>query len=101
MASFVVLSKNGNPITTEVTLHPGEVIAMEIEARGIKKSDFAAQLNIRPSQLSELLHKKRHVGAQMALRLEALLNISAEFWMRVQSAYDLAIERQKMKSSAV
>jgi len=36
----------------------------------------------------------------MALRLEALLNIPADFWMRVQSAYDLAVERQKMKASA-
>ena len=97
MASFIILGKNGNPITTDVTLHPGEVIAMEIEARGIKKSDFAAQLNIKPSQLSELLHEKRHVSAQMALRLEALLNISADFWLRVQSAYDLHVERQKLK----
>ncbi|MCY7327973.1 MAG: HigA family addiction module antidote protein [Saprospiraceae bacterium] len=100
MANFIVLDKNGHPLTTDITLHPGEVLAMEIEARGIKKSDFAAQLKIKPSQLSELLHQKRHVGAQMALRLEALLNIPADFWMRVQSAYDLAVERQKMKASA-
>ncbi|MEO6757910.1 MAG: HigA family addiction module antitoxin, partial [Saprospiraceae bacterium] len=58
----------------------------------------ASQLNIKPSQLSELLHGKRHVSAQMALRLEALLHIDAEFWMRVQSAYDLAVERQKLKN---
>lgn len=100
MASFIVLSKKEHPITTDVTLHPGEVIAMEIAARGIKKSDFAAQLNIKPSQLSELLHEKRHVSAQMALRLETLLSISADFWLRVQSAYDLDIERQKLKASA-
>jgi len=98
MASFVILGKNGNQITTDIALHPGEVIAMEIEARGIKKSDFAAQLNIKPSQLSELLHEKRHVNAQMALRLESLLDISADFWMRVQSAYELHIARQKLKS---
>ncbi len=69
---------------------------MELEARQIKKADFAVQLGIKPSQLSELLHKKRHVSAQMALRLEALLGIDAEFWMRVQTAYDIAIERRKL-----
>ncbi|MEO6039783.1 MAG: HigA family addiction module antitoxin [Saprospiraceae bacterium] len=98
MASFAVLGKQGSSITTDTTLHPGEVVAMELEARGIKKYDFAAQLNIKPSQLSELLHGKRHVSAQMALRLEALLSIDADFWMRVQSAYDLAVERQKLKN---
>lgn len=100
MASFAVLDKNGHPITTNVTLHPGEVIALELEARGIKKADFAAQLGIKPSQLSELLHEKRHVSAQMALRLEALLGIDAEFWMRVQSAYDIFVERRKMRAEA-
>jgi addiction module HigA family antidote len=100
MTSFKVIGKQGVPIQTNITLHPGEVLAMELEARGIKKADFAAQLGIKPSQLSELLHEKRHVSAQMALRLEALLGIDAEFWMRVQTAYDIFVERRKMKAAA-
>lgn len=100
MTSFKVIDKQGVPIKTDVILHPGEVLAMELEARGIKKADFAAQLGVKPSQLSELLHEKRHVSAQMALRLEALLGLDAEFWMRLQTAYDIAIERRKLTAAA-
>lgn len=99
MTSFKVLDKQGVPIQTNVVLHPGEVLAMELEARQIKKADFAAQLGIKPSQLSELLHGKRHVSAQMALRLEAALGIDAEFWMRVQTAFDIAFERGKLTAA--
>jgi len=73
---------------------------MEIEALKLKKTEFAAQLNIQASQLSELLHEKRHISAQMAIRLETLLGIDAEFWMRLQSAYDIAIERDRLAVEA-
>ena len=99
MTSFKVLDKQGVPIQTNVVLHPGEVLAVELEGRQIKEADFAAQLGIKPSQLSELLHGKRHVSAQMALRLEAALGIDAEFWMRVQTAFDIAFERGKLTAA--
>lgn len=100
MSEYKVIGKSGLPIKTPATLHPGEVLLMEIEARQLKKSDFAAQLNIQPSQLSELLHEKRHVGAQMAIKLEVLLGIDAEFWMRLQAAYDISIERKPLSMAA-
>lgn len=90
----------GKEITTDISLHPGEVLAMELEARGIGKSVFAAQLGLRPSHLSELLHGKRNIGAAIALKLEKLLRISAEFWMRVQVYYDLFNERNKESEAA-
>ncbi len=68
---------------------------MEIEARNFKKADFAQELQIKPSQLSELLHGKRHISAALALKLEVLLDISADYWMRLQMAYDLDLERLK------
>ncbi len=74
---------------------------MEMMVRNLTKNDFAAQLNIKPSQLNELLNGKRPVNASMALHLETLLGIDTEFWMRIQSAYDLAIERQKLKTLTV
>jgi addiction module HigA family antidote len=52
------------------------------------------------SQLSELLHKKRHVSALLALRLEAVLEIEAEFWMRLQVRYDLAQARLQLQRAA-
>ncbi len=101
MASLKVPGKNRQSITTSVALHPGEVIAMEIIARGIRKADIAAQLNIKPSQFSELLDGLRSVNAPLALQLESVLGIDADFWLHLQSAYDLAIKRQKLKTLPV
>ena len=64
----------GKEIFTNVTLHPGEVIDMGLEARGIKKSVFAAQIGLKASRFSALLHGKRHVSAAIALKLEEQLN---------------------------
>ncbi|MBK6998186.1 MAG: HigA family addiction module antidote protein [Lewinellaceae bacterium] len=97
MPAYKVIGKSGIPIKTPETLHPGEVLLMELEARQLKKFEFATQLNIQPSQLSELLHQKRHVNALMAIKLETLLGIDAEFWMRLQTAYDISVERKRLE----
>jgi antitoxin HigA-1 len=100
MGDYKVLSGRGREIFTDVSLHPGEVLNMEIEARGIKKSAFAARLGLSAEHFSELLHGKRHVSAATALKLENLLGISAEYWMRVQVYYDLFVERNKEYQAA-
>ncbi len=93
--NYKVISSKGKELHTDVTLHPGEILEDELEARELKKTAFAALLGIKPGHLSELLRGKRHVSAATALKLEKLLNIPAEYWMRVQVQYDLFIERQK------
>ena len=97
---YKVVDKNKEIITTDEVLHPGEVIDMELEARGFKKGIFANQLNIKPTQLSEILHGKRNINAMLALKLEQILSIEAGFWLRLQNDYDLAIARQMMSLAA-
>ena len=80
----------------ENILHPGYLIEMEIEARGFKKQDIALKLGIKPQHLSELIHEKRNVSAMLALRLEQVFGIDAEYWLRVQSGFDLALARKKL-----
>ena len=95
MSNYKVVNSRGKEIFTDVSLHPGEVLQMELAARNIKKIKFAASLGMKPGHLSELLHGKRHVSASTALKLERLLGISAEYWMRVQVYNDLFVERNK------
>src|SRR5258708_20392551 len=95
MNNYKVLNSRGKEIHTDITLHPGEVLQDELEARDIKKSLFAEQLGMKAGHFSELLHGKRHVSAATALKLEKLLGISAEYWMREQGYYDLFMERHK------
>lgn len=99
-AGYQVLNSKGKEIFTDVSLHPGEILQDELESRGIKKTEFAQMLGMKASHFSELLHSKRHVSAAMAIQLEKLLGISAEYWMRVQVYYDLYVERHKKKNAA-
>lgn len=100
MNNYKVLNSKGKEIQTDIALHPGEILLDELKARNIKKTVFAEQLEMKPSHFSELLHGKRNVSAATALKLEKFLDISAEYWMRVQVYYDLFIERNKEMKAA-
>ena len=96
MEPYTVLGGSGRPLQSDILLHPGEILSMEIEARDIKKSEFAAAIGIKPGNLTELLKGKRHISAVMALKIEALLEIDAAFWLRVQSDYDLGLAKREL-----
>ncbi|MGH2645328.1 MAG: HigA family addiction module antitoxin, partial [Chitinophagaceae bacterium] len=57
--------------------------------------EFAGRLGMRQSHLNEILQGKRKINVQTALKLEKEFGASAEFWMGLQTRYDLEIERQK------
>jgi HTH-type transcriptional regulator/antitoxin HigA len=96
--NYKVLNSRGKELQTDVALHPGEVLQDELEARKLKKTAFAALLGIKPGHLSELLYGRRHISAATALKLEKLLNIPAEYWMRLQVYYDLFVERRRERA---
>jgi antitoxin HigA-1 len=100
MNNYRVVNSRGKEIQTDVVLHPGEVLSDELEARSITKTAFADLLGMKLSHFSELVHGKRHVSAAIAIRLERLLDIPAEYWMRVQVYHDLFVERQKQNNAA-
>ncbi|MEO7394180.1 MAG: HigA family addiction module antitoxin [Chitinophagaceae bacterium] len=100
MSDYKVVNSRSKEIFTDVTIHPGEILQMELAARNIKKTDFAEMLGMKPGHFSELLHGKRHVSAATALKLEKLLDISAEYWMRVQVYHDLFMERARRQEAA-
>lgn len=97
MTDFKVIGKNGKEIYTDVLLHPGEVLAEELGARGIVQKDFAASIHMRPPHFNELLKGKRHISALLALKLEQQLGIKADLWMRLQVDYDLKLARRQIK----
>jgi antitoxin HigA-1 len=96
---YQVVNTEGKELKTNVLLHPGEVLEMELEARGIKKSKFALQIQVYPAHLSDIIKGKRNIGEEMALKLENALGISAEFWMRIQIEYNLNVLRGKNKAA--
>lgn len=89
-----IFDKQGNELKTLTAFHPGEFLQEEIEERKLKKSELAKQLGLLPGHLSELFKGKRNINARLAVRLEKVLDVSAEYWLGLQSAYDLSQARQ-------
>jgi HTH-type transcriptional regulator/antitoxin HigA len=88
-----VFNKAGEAVRTPLAFHPGEFLLEEVEERGLKKIDFAKSIGILPGNLSELFKGRRNINARLAVRLERALGIEAEYWLGLQSAYDLQIAR--------
>lgn len=70
-------------------IHPGEDLYDELEARGLSQKHFAELLGLKSNMLNEIIKGKRRITPQLALKLEAGLGISADFWLKGQQMYDL------------
>ena len=93
MPTHKIINKKGHEVYSAEPVHPGEILADEIEARDILQKDFAEQINMRPPHLNELLKGKRNFTPQIALEIESVLGISASFWVRAQGEHFLDIAR--------
>lgn len=97
MATYKVIDKNGKKISTDVLLHPGEVLADELSAREITQKDFAQKIKLQPPHLNDLLKGKRHISARIALKIERELGIDAAYWLRLQMNYDLEVAKRELE----
>lgn len=71
-------------------IHPGEVLMEDfIEGFGITQNKLAVSIAVPPRQINEIVHGKRGITADTALRLSKYFGTSAEFWMNLQSRYEL------------
>jgi HTH-type transcriptional regulator/antitoxin HigA len=100
MGTNKVIGANGQELRTDVLLHPGEVLEMELIARGLTKSKFAMDIKMYPSHMSDIIKGKRNMSEGIALKIENVLGISAEFWMRLQVEYNISVLRAKMQHAA-
>lgn len=74
--------------------HPGEGLKDDFEALGLSTADAAKALGVSRQQLHRVLAGTSGISAEMALRLEAVIGSSADHWMRLQAAYEIAQVRQ-------
>ena len=80
-------------------IHPGEVLLEEfLVPMGISQNLIARETGVPPRRINEIVHGKRAVTADTALRLARYFGTSEEFWMGLQSDYDLEEARNKLGS---
>jgi len=80
-------------------IHPGEVLMEDfIEGFGITQNKLAVAISVPPRRINEIVHGKRGITADTAVRLSAYFGNSAEFWMNLQSHYELRLKRRALKT---
>ena len=84
-------------MTKLTNIHPGEVLLEEfLVPMGISQNRIARNMSVPPRRINEIVHGKRAVTADTALRLARYFGTSEEFWMGLQADYDLEEARHKL-----
>ena len=78
-------------------IHPGEVLADELQERGLNATALARQLLVPANRITQLIAGKRNLTADTALRLDRFLGTGPELWMNLQKAYELRLAEQALK----
>ena len=77
-------------------VHPGEILLEEfLKPMGISQNRLAIDMGVPPMRVNEIVHEKRRITADTALRLARYFGMSAQFWLGLQMDYDLDVEEDK------
>src|SRR4051794_36864449 len=76
---------------TRPPIHPGEILADELAEIGITPTELSRQLGVPPNRISQIIAGKRAITGDTALRLGHWFGNSAQFWLNLQTAYDVRV----------
>jgi len=76
-------------------VHPGEILKGELDELHINASTLAKILMVPPNRVIEIIKGRRSITADTAIRLSRFFGTTAEFWLHLQSAYDLKTTEKK------
>ncbi len=78
-------------------IHPGEILMVEfLKPMGISQYRLAKDISVPARRINEIVHCKRSISADTALRLSHYFGLSERFWLNLQSRYDLEIEKDRL-----
>ncbi|EJZ2572802.1 TPA: HigA family addiction module antidote protein [Salmonella enterica subsp. enterica serovar Enteritidis] len=81
--------------------HPGQIIARDLADMGVSARRFALNIGVTPATVSRLLAGKTALTAPLAIRVAAAMGSTPEFWLRLQSAYDLRQLESQIDTSGI
>ena len=79
---------------TRPSVHPGEVLHDELQAIGVKPSQLARQIDVPANRISQIINGKRAITGDTALRLAHWFRTSPEYWLNLQSAFELRMAEE-------
>jgi len=79
--------------------HPGEILLAEfLEPMGISQYRIAKAIDVPARRINEIVHGKRGISADTALRLSRALGLSEMFWINMQACYDAEVARDHIRT---
>ena len=79
-------------------IHPGEILAEELQEIGLTKNQFAKALHVPPNRITAIINGTRGITAETALRLGHYFGTSSEMWINLQARYDLEVARDAFEA---
>jgi addiction module HigA family antidote len=76
-------------------IHPGEILADELAELGVTPTELSRQIQVPPNRITEIIHGRRGISGDTALRLGHWFNTSAQLWLNLQAAYDIRVAEEK------
>lgn len=81
-------------------VHPGEILLADfIEPLGLTQNSLALAIGVPPRRINEIVHGKRRITADTALRLARYFGTSAQFWINLQTHHDLEVESDALAAT--
>jgi len=80
-------------------IHPGEHLAEELKELGMSAAELARRLEVPTNRITGILNGQRAITSDTALRLAHFFGTSAEFWLNLQSLYELRLAQKKAGKS--
>ncbi len=77
-------------------VHPGEVLEEELAEHGVAPTAFAREIDVPPNRVSQIIAGKRSVTGDTALRFGHWFGVDPQFWLNLQSQFDLAVAERKV-----
>lgn len=79
-------------------VHPGEILVMEfLEPMGISQYRLAKDIGVTPRRINEIVHGRRGITADTALRLGRFFSMEAQFWLNLQTHYDMEVALEALQ----
>lgn len=91
--------KTKTPVNGLPAIHPGEFLRETLEDMAMTQAAFAEAIGVSAMRVSHLLRGERPVTAEMALRLGRALRQTPQYWLNLQTAYDLKLAQIELKDS--
>jgi len=77
-------------------IHPGRILKRELSSRNLSANKLALALRVPSGRITQIINGKRGISAETALRLSVFFGNSPQFWMNLQSRYELALAENEI-----